>query len=265
MRDRLIRLAGRLYPASWRRRYGVEFEALLEDASRDWRNVLDVLLGALKMQFTTWSFGKTAASFGVAGTLLWSALLYFAMPDKYTSACTLRLSTSLLPGPQSATDNSEEFVKILIQTGLSRNSLAGVIEKQGLYQRERASKPMEDVIDRMRHDITFERIGYSNAFHVRFRYSDAEHARRTEQDLIAKLMESNVKIWRRDPIGTNRRLLFTLEVLDPASLPRHPSSPNRFLIAAEGLAGGLLLGALTAVVLRTRPSTAPTGNSPKSS
>ena len=48
MLDRLIRFASRLYPPSWRRRYEVEFEALLEDAGRDWRDVLDVLLGALK-------------------------------------------------------------------------------------------------------------------------------------------------------------------------------------------------------------------------
>ena len=44
MRESLIRFARRLYPASWRRRYGIEFEALLEDTSLDWRDVLDVLL-----------------------------------------------------------------------------------------------------------------------------------------------------------------------------------------------------------------------------
>jgi hypothetical protein len=264
MRERLVRFASRLYPASWRRRYEVEFEALIEDASRDWRDVLDVLLGALTMQITTWTFAKISAGFGVAGALLWSAVLFVTMPNKYTSACTLRLTASLLPGPQPSIDNSEEFVKVLIQTALSRNSLVGIIEKQGLYQRGRASKPMEEVIDRMRRDIRFDRIGHSDAFRVTFRYIDAEYARRTEQDLIAKLMESNVKIWRRDLTGTDRRLLYTLEVLDQASAPKRPSSPNRLLIASEGLAGGLLLGALAAIIMRTRPSTAPAGNSPKS-
>src|SRR5216684_9097784 len=144
MRERLIRFAGRLYPASWRRRYRVEFEALIEDASRDWRDVLDVLLGAMKMQLTTWTFGKMATAFGVAGAVLW-------------------------------------------------------------------------------------------------------------------LMEGNIALRRAG------RFAFNLEVLDPASLPKHPSFPNRFIIAATGLAGGLLLGALTALVARTRPSKAPAGNSPKSS
>ena len=68
-----------------------------------------------------------------------------------------------------------------------------------------------------------------------------------------------------DLTGTNRRFAFNLEVLDPASLPKRPSSPNRLVIAAMGLAGGLLIGALTAAVARTRPSTDPAGNSPKSS
>src|SRR5579864_1364442 len=98
MRERLIRLAGRLYPASWRRRYSVEFEALLEDAGRDWRDVLDVLLGALKMQLTTWSLGKIAAAFGVACAVLCYTLSFVALPDKYTSVCTLRLTPSLLSG-----------------------------------------------------------------------------------------------------------------------------------------------------------------------
>jgi len=83
MRERLIRFAGRLYPASWRRRYEAEFEALIEDASRDWRDVLDVLLGALKMQLTTWSFGKIAAAFGVACAVFCYALSFIAVPDKY--------------------------------------------------------------------------------------------------------------------------------------------------------------------------------------
>jgi hypothetical protein len=179
MHERLIRFAGRLYPTSWRRRYGVEFEALLEEAGRGWRDVLDVLLGALKMQMTTWNFGKIIVAFGLAGALLCGALSFIVMPDRYTSDAVLRLTKSLLAGePQPATDNAEEFVKSLIHDDLARKPLADIIEKQGLYQRERARKPMEDVIERMRHDVSFERIGDSNAFHVRFRYSDAEQARR---------------------------------------------------------------------------------------
>jgi hypothetical protein len=133
---------------------------------------------------------------------------------------------------------------------------------------------MEDVVDRMRHDVSFERIGDSSAFHVRFRYGDAEQARRTEQEVINRLMAANVTMRgasarpRPDLTGADRRLPdrgYNMEVLGPASLPKHPSWPNRLLIAAMGLAAGLLLGAVTAAVARTRASTDPAGNSPKSS
>jgi hypothetical protein len=274
MRERLIRFACRLYPASWRGRYGIEFEALLEDTSRNWRDVLDVLLGALKMQLTSWNFGKVTVGFGVACAVLCYALSFIAMPDKYTSDAVLRLTKSLLSGdPQPAADNTEEFVKALIHSALSRNSLADVIQKQGLYPRERARKPMEDVIERMRHDVRFERIGNSNAFHVTFQYGDAEQARLTERALVNVLMSANV-IMRRasarlcpDLTGATGCLPdrgYNMEVLDPASLPKGPSGPNRMIITAMGLAGGLLLGALTAVLARTRPATDPAGNSSKS-
>jgi hypothetical protein len=217
---------------------------------------LDVLLGALKMQWTTWSLGRIAAGFGVAGALLCGGMSFIALPDQYTSDAVLRL----IRLPQ-ATDNSEDFIRALVKNALSRDSLTGVIEKQGLYQRERAKRGMDDAIDRMRHDVRFDRIGHSNVFHVMFRYGDAEEARRTEREVINSLMAANVAFLRE----SSRRFGYGLEVLDPASLPQHPSGPNRILIASEGLAGGLLLGALTAVVLRTRPSKAPAGNSPKSS
>src|SRR3981189_1283034 len=112
MRERWIRFAARLYPEPWRAGYGVEFEALLEDASGDWRDVLDVLSGALKMHITTWAFGKVAAGFGVVGAILWSGLLFIAMPDKYTSDAVLRLTTVGMTTP-SASDNTEEFVTSL--------------------------------------------------------------------------------------------------------------------------------------------------------
>jgi uncharacterized protein involved in exopolysaccharide biosynthesis len=111
---------------------------------------------------------------------------------------------------------------------------------------------MEDVVERMRHDVSFDRIEHSNAFHVAFRYSDAEQARQAERELISKLMAQNVAIRRADSTRANRRLNYNLEVLDPASLPKRPSSPNRLVITAIGLAGGLLLGIVAAAVARTR-------------
>jgi Gram-negative bacterial TonB protein C-terminal len=48
----LLRWAARLYPESWRERYGAEFDALLEDVSPSFGDVCDVLGGALRARLT---------------------------------------------------------------------------------------------------------------------------------------------------------------------------------------------------------------------
>jgi hypothetical protein len=219
------------------------------------------------MQLTTWTFGRIAAGFGVAGALLCGALSFIALPDQFVSSTILHVNTMM---EEPSTDFTGKLAVGLIQDTLSRDSLAGVIEHQGLYQRERARKGMDDAIDKMRRDIMFDRIGSSNEFHVAFRYGDAKQAQRTERELIDKLMAGAVAFSRGrgsccPQIAALRQLPFNLQVLDPASLPKRPSSPNRIFITAMGLAGGLLLGAATALIVRTHSSANPTGNSPKSS
>jgi hypothetical protein len=58
---RLIRLAAKLYPGLWRKRYGGEFEALLDDAGADTGKVFDVLRGAALMQVQRWQDVGTVA------------------------------------------------------------------------------------------------------------------------------------------------------------------------------------------------------------
>jgi hypothetical protein len=60
-------LAARLYPAWWRRRYGAEYDALLEEIRPGWRDLLSVLTGALMMQMRT--VNVLAAVCGVIGAL----------------------------------------------------------------------------------------------------------------------------------------------------------------------------------------------------
>ena len=256
MRERLIRFAGRLYPTPWRRRYGIEFEALLEDTSRNWQDVLDVLLGALKMQLTTWNFGKIAAGFGVAGALLCSVVSFVALPDQFVSSTLLHVNTMEEPG----TDFTGKLAAYLFQIALSKDLLASVIERQGLYERERSRNGMDNAIERMRRDISFDRIGSSNEFRVSFQYGDAKQAQRADKELIDKLMAASDFRRMAEIAGKPQGI-----IAGPASLPKRPAWPNGLVIAAMGLAGGLLLGAITAVAARTRTSTDPTGNSPKSS
>jgi hypothetical protein len=64
----LIRFAARLYPRSWRERYGAEFDALLNDMGADPRIALNVLREAVSMQVLR------AKAIGLAGLLGAAAL-----------------------------------------------------------------------------------------------------------------------------------------------------------------------------------------------
>ena len=53
MNPGLSRIVIRLYPLSWRERYGEEFMALLESSPGTTRNILDIVLAAIKQRFST--------------------------------------------------------------------------------------------------------------------------------------------------------------------------------------------------------------------
>jgi hypothetical protein len=84
----LIRLASALYPSSWRRRYGPEFEALLDEVKPGLRQLIDVLKGAIAMQLRAAQSSVMRICFRIiicasAGFFIsagWG--LYFATADK---------------------------------------------------------------------------------------------------------------------------------------------------------------------------------------
>jgi uncharacterized protein involved in exopolysaccharide biosynthesis len=231
----VIRWLARLYPASWRGRYGNEFDALLEDVRPNLRDSLDVLTGALKMQMTASGFGKIAALFGLAGALL-GAAASFAMPVGYDSQAVVRLRGK---------DANAAFVHDLAQRVLTRDALTKEIQTNGMYASERSSKPIEDIVEIMKGKIVIEKIVIKpsvqrdeNIFVVRFRDADRFLAQRVVQDLVGRLIDENL----RSRPGWSA----TVDLLDPPSLPQRPITPARLNIIATGLLAGLLSGALVA-------------------
>jgi hypothetical protein len=71
---RLARMMAALYPAAWKKRYGDELDALIEDAGGGWHIIFDLLKEAMKMQLKTWSSGKLALVFGISGLLAAAAV-----------------------------------------------------------------------------------------------------------------------------------------------------------------------------------------------
>jgi hypothetical protein len=206
-----------LYPRSWRDRYENEFHALLDDVPPTWRTVVDVLGGAIKMQMTVWNPWQTVAVFGVMGVVA-AVVFSLTVPDRF-------VSTAVIKG------GSPQEMSETIRRVESKTFLAGLINEEDLYKRERARMPIEDIVEEMKKYILVRPV-QGSGFSVSFQGADAAHAQRVAQRLAAALAES---------AGG--------EILDPANLPVRANSPRRSRIVVMGLVGGILAGALIALFI----------------
>jgi hypothetical protein len=294
---RTARLLIRLYPANWRQRYGEEFETLLEDNPPALSGIFDLLRGAIKMQLSVPSFPKLALALSLGG-LLAGFGISFLVSSRYVSTADLQFAPPIMDSESPGVHRNAAELFIQYQNEiLSRTSLAGIIQdpRFDLYSKERSRMPLEDVIERMRHDIriTFAAAGAGGdylPFHISFTYRDRNKAQTTVQALVTKFEDMNqinrrtqaivrhnvesVEIYRLEMriAALEKRLgmpasehepdslsapppgiAIELEVLDPPSLPTHPTSPNRPRFMASGFAAGLVAAIVVAIVRRRPP------------
>jgi hypothetical protein len=236
-----IQWAIRCYPSAWRKRYGAEFAALLEDVGPGWRDWWDVARGGLKMRLK-WNFATVMAVCGLLGAAVAGGWVY-RVPDQYISTAVFR---AVLPEGMTEAQFSQQLQRAQTQV-LSRTSLAEMIQRRDLdlYKKDRQRITMEDVVQGMRNrDIKIQPLRdvngrYSNAFAISFAYSNGEKAQQVTQQLLAAFIAQlpHDGAWVK------------AEVLDPPTLPASPASPNRFAYIAIGLAFGLGVGL---VLLGTR-------------
>lgn len=217
---RAAQLLARLYPASWKRRYGAEFDALLDDHSPTFRSLLNVLLGAFKMQLNNWNFVKivtATAALGALATLAGS----LTIPKAYRSTAVIRVSGS--DSPQVLT----HALLTLQQKVLSIRSLTKVIQASEVGQ----------TFETMRKRIRVKPIT-AGEFSIEFDYADPSKAQRAVQLLVIALIDQGL-IERIDSGSVAR-----LDLLDPANLPEVPVSPNRLAFAGWGMLAGIGAGAI---------------------
>lgn len=223
MTRRAISWAALLYPIAWRKRYGEEFGALLEDSDGGWRAFTDVLKGAIAMQLRVGGWMKWVAACGVVGAVVAGAA-YWQTPKKYVSTAVLRVSGGDL-----------DRLIGLEQAVLSRTSLVQVIVQNELYHEARAEQPIEDIVWNMRtHDIAIRPVSapgntQTEAFTVSYSTTNPQQAQRVT-DALVKHFQTEA------PAG------IPVEVLDRASLPVRPSSPRGDRWIVFGLASGLAAG-----------------------
>ncbi len=249
---RTMRFLARLYPSSWRARYGAEFDALLEDAKPSLRDVFDVFWGALKIQMMTWSFGRITLAGSLAGILV-AAAIFFALPVSYVSHAFAIVTP--VYGPISTGESERQPISNLARDIFSREFLASVIQEHNLYPSERARMPLNDVIDKMKRNITLEAAPSASlgnqgtqTFVVKFGYSDAHLAQQVNEELMSRFMEGTL----------NAPQLYScciFRVLDPPSLPIRQPARNPTQFAIVGLLAGLLAGLALAIVFKSRRAT----------
>jgi uncharacterized protein involved in exopolysaccharide biosynthesis len=230
---RAIALAILLYPRAWRARYGAEFNALLEDVRPGWRELWDIVRGALRMQIFTWNWRRTAAAFALAGAVV-AGVIAARTADTFISTTVMKVTTRQTPGA---------FLRVATADALSRHVLAEIIQQRDLYADDRKRLPLEDVVQAMRN--RYIRIvpvprGGEGVFAVSFQEPDPRKAQRVTADIANRLLDAS----KGGRAGS-------LEILDPASLPQQPAEPHlRAVIVAIGLAAGLIVGFLVLGVRR---------------
>jgi len=249
---RWVRRASYLYPASWRSRYAMEFEAMLDEIEIGWKDFFDILKGALTMQFTSWNFKVILLTFAAIGAVA-AAAAAFRIPSEYRSTSVLRYTTNS-PNQGDADFAVSDDLNDIEGQALSRTSMERLIVGLDLYKTERATMPMEAIVQQMRsNDIQVKwlrNLGSNRqdrvAFAISATYPDAKLAQAVNRELVAKFTTA---LARTDSLTTP---LTSLQVADPPSLYRNPGYSFLAVFVFAGLCAGLLAGSAVAYALRWR-------------
>lgn len=139
----------------------------------------------------------------LAGLVI-AVVVAFFWPDTYVSTAVIRVVPPQVPERLVPTNVSMAMsyrVNSMAQTILSRATLRSIIETYGLYPRERASLPMDDVVSIIRQNIeigpvrslrTDARRGDGlTAFQISFRYDNRHLAQKVTQDLVSRFITEN--------------------------------------------------------------------------
>jgi uncharacterized protein involved in exopolysaccharide biosynthesis len=140
----------------------------------------------------------------------------FALPNVYLSTAEIEITPATISESLVKTTVNQRLTERILQMEqeiLSRTSLSAIITDPhlDLYKTERASKPLEDVIESMRvndvkiaiNSLPGDGSRTASAFTIKFFYQDRVKARDTVQALITKFNASNENTQRAQQTGTN--------------------------------------------------------------
>jgi polysaccharide chain length determinant protein (PEP-CTERM system associated) len=147
----------------------------------------------------SWIFGP-AFAFLVAGVVV-----AFLWPDTYVSSAVIKVVPPQVPEALVQSNLNQDMtnhVMSMAQSILSRSNLTTLINTMNLYQKERASQPMEDIIERMqKKDVAIGGVenqtvagqGAVTAFRITFRYSNRITAQKVCEDIVSRFISQNIQ------------------------------------------------------------------------
>ena len=140
--------------------------------------------------------------------LVVAVVVAFTWPDTYVSQAVMRITPQTISDrlvPTIANMQIQQRLQQMQQQILSRDSLAAVIKKPtlDLYRKELARYPMEDVIQDMRNkyirlQATEVGRGGASAFTISFSYPDRFKAQQVVNELVAKFMDQNIQVQKKN-------------------------------------------------------------------
>jgi hypothetical protein len=241
---RWIGWASRLYPPAWKRRYGAEFEALLEESSLRCCDLTDVLREALKMHLASWkTYAATAGLAGAVGAALAAAAWPFE-PKQYTSTVVFRVAPERPVPLRQPASTAVTPLSLHTRGPINDRFLAEIVAdpKLDLYREDQQRLPMLDVLENMATRDIQTRVtddGTGTLWVVSFSYPDRYKAQQTARVLAERLEGAD---FRSLPVPSH------LFLAAPPQLPQRPDGPPLSTFAVFGLAAGLLLGVLAVAI-----------------
>jgi uncharacterized protein involved in exopolysaccharide biosynthesis len=239
----------RLYPADWRRRYGVEFQYLLDDTQAGWRDLWDVLRAGFKMRLNI--KGETylmhlSRNFKIfAGSCAVALLLFVGW--KTQAEPEYEATTMVIVDSARVSDSTLTYLGPSERLGmvqdrlLSATRLQRIIDVYDLYKSWKGHKTQQEIIERMRSDIQVELIrgldgsGAVRAFRITYRGRNAPLVAQVTNQLASLFIEENLKMRNEGVDLLDKRLVQLREQLkkDEASLRAAKSPEDREMQARD--------------------------------
>jgi uncharacterized protein involved in exopolysaccharide biosynthesis len=225
------------------------------------------LFAAVALRRPGWTLKMAGFAVGCCGLAVAAS---FLLPETYRSAAVLQFTREYVPEDLAASVSVTPPAKKLQQLEealLSDTLLESIITTPALdlYEKQRERKPMQEVAETMRRDLSIGMVSPSHAaFQISFSYPDPDKAQAVVREFVTRFIEENVFVEREQAQASGNaksieivehKVGENLEVLDPPSDPQEPVSPNRLAIALAGFALGLLLGAVTLWLRQSRSHT----------